>query len=265
MTSIEVIKDALPSFLTIRPETYVNKTTKAVFIDAKYGEFQATPKSILRGKLHRERALELRKNIKKTPSEVQNQLPLHIELKIETYVNNSVRCIFIDKEFGEFVSTPNLVISKGVQHPVRSTMQRRITCMEKYGVDHPSKSPELFSKMRSHMRRTKTVVHWQTQEELLATGSYETKTLEWLNRNKIPFQWQIPFKLMNGAVYYCDLFLPTTNMFVEIKGWWQQPVSKAKWQEFHEMKPNSELWTKEVLEQKGILNPAQVVRNLVIE
>ena len=104
------------------------------------------------------------------------------------------------------------------------------------------------------------IFHWKTGEELVWTASYERKVVDYLNKSMIEFLWQpktfiTPIKTNKGdkfSTYRPDLYLSDQDLWIEIKGY-MRPVSKEKWNWFHEAYPNSELWNKNKLIELGIL------------
>jgi hypothetical protein len=133
------------------------------------------------------------------------------------------------------------------------------TCLLRYGVKNPSQSINIHNKTIKSIRKSKIIKHWKSNEDLYCVGSYELATINWLNKNKINFMWQVPFKIssfnntINEKTYIIDLFLSDIDTYVEIKGYWMQEISYNKWCWFHTTYPNSELWTYDILKNKGIL------------
>lgn len=250
-TKLSDIESMLPDFITIDRQTYINKQVKARFIDADYGDFWATPKNVLNGHCwHRSRMIEEKRNVKFSVKEVADRLPSHIIIKEDTFTNTANKAVFVDCEYGEWVSTPNQVMF-GSEHPKRALEDRKKTNLERYGVPYAMQNREIFRKSQSSMRKSRTLNHWKTGEELVCVGSYELAVVTQLNKNRIDFSWQIPFSLSDGSVYYCDLYICELDLYVEIKGWWMQELSKKKWEEFHAENKNSELWDRHVLIEKG--------------
>lgn len=98
-----------------------------------------------------------------------------------------------------------------------------------------------------------TLSHWKTGEELICTASYEKAVVEYLNVNQINFKWQPrSFTMPSGRKYYPDMYLLSTKKWIEIKGYFWGDARK-KWDWFQTIKPNSELWDKNVLKSMGIL------------
>ena len=142
-----------------------------------------------------------------------------------------------------------LEANKLIVHP-----KRRATNLDRYGVEHPTQDLNIAIRSVRTRRNRFTRLHWKTNEELTCIGSYEVKTVDYLNENKTEFSWQPRiFKLSTGRTYRPDLYLTNSDLWIEIKGRFLGE-SEAKWNEFHtEIQPNSELWNKEKLKEMGIL------------
>jgi len=113
--------------------------------------------------------------------------------------------------------------------------------------------------MAKSAKNSYIVYHWKTNEELVCTAGWEKKVAEYLNKNKIDFKWQhkiFDVVMKNGkkVTYRLDLYIVgRKNPWIEIKGYFRDDA-REKWEYFHNnIKTNSELWDKEVLEKKGIL------------
>jgi hypothetical protein len=132
------------------------------------------------------------------------------------------------------------------------------TCLKRYGVENVMQNPELFKRMQRSKRKSITLKHWKTNEEIICVGTYEYSVVNWLNQNKIDYDWQVTFKIPNdenlgsikGKSYTVDLFVKGQNSvisvgtYVEIKGWWMQKSSKLKWEWFLSLLTNSSVWMK---------------------
>jgi hypothetical protein len=95
--------------------------------------------------------------------------------------------------------------------------------------------------------------HWKTGESLICVGSYEIKTVHYLNCNKIEYLWQTKkFFLPDNRTYRPDVYLFKENKWIEIKGYFWGDA-KEKWDWFHSQYSNSELWDKQKLQAIGIL------------
>jgi hypothetical protein len=126
------------------------------------------------------------------------------------------------------------------------------TILLRYGVEHCSQNREIALKSARKVNKPSIKYHWLTNEELICQGSYEAKTIDYLNQNKINYKWQSEtFTLSTGKTYRPDLYLTDTDTWVEIKGW-MRPDGLLKWDEFQIIKPNSELWDKAKLKSLGI-------------
>jgi len=112
---------------------------------------------------------------------------------------------------------------------------------------------EVALKNAKAQRNSGIIKHWKTNEDCVWVGSYERKTLEYLNKNQIDYKWQPKvFKMPNGKTYRPDLYLIKEDRWVEIKGFMRE-TSNLKWTWFHKEYTNSELWDKNKLKELGIL------------
>lgn len=127
--------------------------------------------------------------------EIKNRLYLAhgnvVILDENTYVNTMTKCRFIDKDYGEWWSTPNKVIwgkkghkkrigekSKktflkkyGVEHPlylVSFLDKRKQTCIQKYGVDSPRKTDEVKNKYEKTCLNKYGVINPSQNDEIKA-------------------------------------------------------------------------------------------------
>lgn len=222
----------------IDESTYYSADKKARFIDVTYGEWWAQVKGVCTGRRHTDFKYV---NFKKSKLLTLDKLATKINsvhngvVKIadnQKYINSHKKMIFIDRDYGEWIAQPYSVLA-GHCHPRRGHHNR---C--------------------SSSRRSTILMHWKTGDNIVCVGSYERKVVEFLNVNKIDFEWQIPKTMPSGKTYYVDLFLKEANVWVEIKGTWKRnngEISKAKWEWFHSEHPNSMLWMKDQLIDLGIL------------
>jgi hypothetical protein len=128
------------------------------------------------------------------------------------------------------------------------------TNIQKYGVEHASQSPAVALKTAKSLKNSFILHHWRTKEEVICTGSWEKKVVEYFNKNKINYLWQpktFHIKEKNTS-YRPDCYLPDLDLWVEIKGYFRGRAEE-KWNWFHTTYPNSELWNKEKLKEMGIL------------
>lgn len=205
---------------------------------------------------------------------------------------------FIDVEFGDWISRVNNVCH-GTRHPRRGSREgglkfrasyerlqvadkRKATNVARHGVEYPAQSKVIYSKVvstnierygtpnpmqnaevharnKSTQKRSTYIKHWSTDQRLLCTAGYEVAFVNWCNFHRIDFDWQVPYKMPDGHVYFVDAFIKTgefAGTWIEIKGFWyrkSEPVSRAKWELFRSMEPKSLLWTREELLELGIL------------
>lgn len=242
--------------------TYVNMLTKALFVDKDYGEWWALPNNIINNKTgHRERSNKLLHELHRMPlEEVKRRLQLvhgdAVTIVDETYVNSSSYCLFVDAEYGQWLSKPFDVIYKRHNHPKRALQLRRATWMSKYGVDSPFKVDAIQRKAFRGCKQTTIVRHWKTDAELLCRGSYEKAFVEWANVNRIDFEWQIPFKMPDERTYWIDAKITSgqyEGLWIEIKGFFRNDA-REKWEWFHRKHScNSQLWDEKKLKEVGIL------------
>lgn len=125
--TVEEIKQQITNIhkniVSLKEETYVNTTTKCIFYDCDYGEFEAIPANIKQGQGHPNRG-RLNTITKQTSSLDYIKKRIHdihgntIEI-IGTYVNNNTLCLFNDIEYGQWFCRPGNILS-GKKHPVRA-------------------------------------------------------------------------------------------------------------------------------------------------
>jgi hypothetical protein len=116
------------------------------------------------------------------------------------------------------------------------------TCMKKYSVKRASQNKEVYNKIiRSRWKIVKTT-HWKTGESIVCMSSYEYAVVRKLNDLSIDFDWQIKKQLPNGMTYFVDLYLKEQNKYIEIKGYFFNERNKIKWELFHRLNKNSEIW-----------------------
>ncbi|KKK48559.1 hypothetical protein LCGC14_3143890, partial [marine sediment metagenome] len=91
------------------------------------------------------------------------------------------------------------------------------TCLKRYGVENPSQNPEIALKQAKAQNNSFTLMHWYSHEEIVCVASYEKKTVEYFNKNKIDYNWQVQTFLMpNGKTFRPDCYLPDENKWIEI-------------------------------------------------
>jgi hypothetical protein len=105
------------------------------------------------------------------------------------------------------------------------------TNMQRYGVTHNMKHPQMALKNAISRNTVYEVSHWQTGEICHCVSTYEQAVVKYLNHNKKPFTWQKDIIQLSSSTYRPDLFLIDENKFIEIKGY-QHSDFKEKWKEF---------------------------------
>jgi signal peptidase I len=237
--------------------TYINMRTKSRFIHAQYGEWWATPESVLRGSSHIQDGIKKRIKSRTIPVEeiIKRLFEKHgdsIKLDATTYFNIMTKAKFIDVQYGEWWAAPDSILH-GHGHVKRSNEKSKQTFLKNYGVDNPSKNIDIALKVAKSSNYIAIKYHWKTNEELVCQGSYEAKVVDCLNDNQIDFKWQPKtFTMPSGKTYRPDLYLIEEDRWVEIKGYMRKDAQE-KWDWFVSQYPNSELWNKSKLEELGIL------------
>lgn len=128
----------------------------------------------------------------------------------------------------------------------------RATNIIRYGVPSPIQHPDIALKVARAQNKTTIKNHWKTNEELVCQGSYEAKTVNYLNNNKIDYLWQPKIFKLSKSTYRPDLYLVQEDKWVEIKGY-MRPDAQIKWDEFKKMFPTAELWDRSKLKQLSVL------------
>jgi hypothetical protein len=127
----EVIKK-LPDGISIKRDTYKGMSRPAIMIDEQYGEFEASPTSVIySGKKHPER---IKENIKKARMSLlehfTSRMPEGITMVPETFKAGNQPATFIDSEYGEFTGLPSDVILGKKIHPARKGLKKRLPSNE---------------------------------------------------------------------------------------------------------------------------------------
>lgn len=128
----------------------------------------------------------------------------------------------------------------------------RATNIIKYGVASPLQHPDIALRNARAQNRTTIKHHWKTNEELVCQGSYEAKTVDYLNNNKVDYLWQPRIFQLSKSTYRPDLYLVQQDVWVEIKGY-MRPDAQEKWDEFKKQFPTAELWGLSKLKQLNVL------------
>jgi hypothetical protein len=143
----------------------------------------------------------------------------------------------------------------GVEHSSQNEeikAKRKETCLKRHGVESPTQNLTIALKAARSSNNSYIRYHWKTNEELVCQGGWEAKVVDYINANKIDFEWQPKtFKMPNGKTYRPDLYLVEQDVWVEIKGW-MRGDAQAKWDWFKSEHPTAELWDKKKLRSMGI-------------
>jgi len=252
--------------VTIMKESYISSRRSAIFMDNIFGSWEAVVKSVLKGGSHPTRAILKRKQTTLKVYGVEN-VSQSSEIKNKKKITSN-------KNYGVDYPGQNELIKekkkktclnkRGVENPFQSEEVKekiRETCIERYGFCNPNKNTGISLKVAKSSNKSTVKFHWKTNEELVCQGSYEAKTVDYLNFHKINFEWQpktfeIPTDVIcnptgKSTSYRPDLFLPDCNLWVEIKGL-MRPDAQIKWDWFKSIHPNSELWDRNKLKELGI-------------
>lgn len=230
--------------------TYVDMKTPARFVDCDHGEWWAKPFHVMKGTgRHPVRArantvAARRLSAREVNRRVQKRHDKRVSLREETYRGTHIKALFVDRDHGEWWAMPYSVMS-GSGHP-HGRLKKAIATMRSYA----------------------PVLHWKTGEECCPASGFEHAVLVWLNKNKYDFDWQIPIetpmltlKRRQPVVYNVDFYIksgPFADTFVEVKGTWTRRRNndggKAKWNWFHSVHSNSQLWMRDDLQRLGIID-----------
>lgn len=262
--AIQRIKAIFGDTVTLKVDTFTRINKKALFVDIEYGEWWSLPSNVFNGHGHPKRgsctALDkIKIQIGLTKAELQKRLDkfeIGLSFIQETFKGSNIKCCFVDPEYGQWWATPSNVIHRKSKHPERAKVDRVKTLLARYGVDNPTKHHGIALKAARQSNKFISVLHWKTSKELFCIGSYEIAVVQWLNINKLDYEWQPgPFLMPDGRTYRPDILIlskPFSNIYIEIKGYFREDA-KEKWEWFHSNYCNSQLWDKQKLQELGIL------------
>ena len=140
--TLEEIKDRIKKehgdVVTIVEETYVNVSSKAMFLDKDFGVWPATPDNVTRGMGHVLRGrIKTLQSTKLTISEVELKIKEKhgdvVSIISDSYVDGKTKARFLDKDFGEWLATPKNIM-KGRGHPLRG--RKNASKAKYYTVDY---------------------------------------------------------------------------------------------------------------------------------
>ena len=72
-----------------------------------------------------------------------------IRINESTYKGMSRKCKFIDKDYGEWITSPSKIIHRKQGHKARAVEKARKTFINNYGVDNPLKDPTIKNKIKN--------------------------------------------------------------------------------------------------------------------
>jgi hypothetical protein len=261
--SSEVINKRLKKIhgdvVSIDYSTFINVNEEARFIDKEHGEFWCKPNDVFtRGVGHNNRRQEKTKKTWQLKYGVDNVSQSdEIKRKKET--------IYLERygvkhpgqiEEGKERRRKTSLKKYGTIWPIQNEevkKKREKTYLDKYGVIAPSQNPIIALKQAKSANKTVIKFHWKTNEELICQGSYESKTVDYLNANQINFEWQPKvFTMPNGKTYRPDLYLIDRDIWIEIKGYMRQDA-QLKWDWFKSEQSTAELWNEKKLKELCIL------------
>ncbi len=176
----------------------------------------------------------------------------HCKIHLQKYVNNRTKFPIICENGHEFMTNASN-IKMGYWCNKCKNLKTRATCIKKYGVDNPSKQIDIILKIAKRVNLSTLKTHWKTGRKIVCVGSYEAKTVDYLNSNRVDYEWQPKvFNLSKNKTYLPDLYLVKENLWVEIKGYFRKDAQE-KWEEFRTIQINSQLWNQKKLKEMGIL------------
>jgi len=211
-------------------DTYIDTRHKCRFIDKDFGEWFAYPQNVASGKSNPTRGIH---NQSLGIIEIKRRIALKhgdcVTIDESTYIDTNHRSLFVDKDYGSWRAFVRDVVA-GHGHFLRGR-----------------------SNAAKHQNMLYLLHHWKTKNKIVCVGSYEMAVVKYLNRNKINFIWQSKkFIMPDGRSYRPDFYLPSSRLWVEIKGYFRDDA-KEKWNWFSTLCFNSELWDKDKLKELKIL------------
>jgi hypothetical protein len=260
---VGVIKDRIVEKhgdrIVLIESTYIDTHTICTFFDKLFNkEFQAYPQHVyIRGDTHPDGKKEKREknNI------VRIGVPYHLQKEeFKEKHRNTVKSKFGVENVSQLEEIKEKkkktsLKNNGVEHPMQSAEIReraKRNSLNKHGFEYPMQVQEIALKAARSANNCIIKFHWKTGEELVCQGSYEAKTIDYLNSKQIDFHWQPKtFEMPNGKTYRPDLYLLDQNIWVEIKGWMRKDAQE-KWDWLKTQFSTAELWNKKKLRSMGI-------------
>ena len=239
--------------LSLMENTYINARTKALFVHKIYGEWWIEPTLLIKRKTKHPNKIAINKlSIEDIKKRLKKRFGDEIILDESTYINTHQKARFIDRTYGEFYRTAKSVLKYGAMHPKKSVEKRQETMLKRHGAKNPQQVLKIALRTAKSANNSCVKYHWKTNEELICQGGYEPIVIDYLNQHKIDFEWQPKTFLMpDTKTYRPDLYLINENKWIEIKGWMRKDAQE-KWDWFQSIMPNSELWDRKKLRNRGI-------------
>jgi hypothetical protein len=241
----------------IKPGTYTGFDRKCWFVDVEFGEWEAFPQNVFRGLGHPSRSrLHGGETRKLTRPEIEHLvLGIHgdeVRL-IGEYQGMLVPTLFESKTHGTFMAIPANVIHKKTEHPKAAVLKRENTTMKRLGVKYWVQDEAKYNEYLKTLHNVFYEKNWKTGENQACRGKWELAVVRWLNELKVDYLWQPKtFVTPSGKTYRPDCYVISWNTWIEVKGMWREG-SKEKWEWFHSVYPNSELWDKKELKALQII------------
>lgn len=124
--------------VSIVDSTYINVTSKAEFIDKKYGKWTALVDNVIRGQGHPDKKKSILADSVRIPlatiiDRIKQKHNDIVTLDVSTYVNTATEARFVDKEFGEWWALPKNIM-KGRGH--KSRISTKISKSKTRSIDY---------------------------------------------------------------------------------------------------------------------------------
>jgi hypothetical protein len=113
---------------------------------------------------------------------------------------------------------------------------------------------KLAGKNNPHYGKTASHSKYIKYKNIYFHSSWEKKYAKYLDKNKIEWLYESKYFDLGNCTYTPDFYLPKTDEYIEIKGWWR-PEAKKKFNLFKKLYPNIKIKVlmRKELKEKGIL------------
>ena len=158
----------------------------------------------------------------------------------------------------KFLKYPNLkkkISRLGTKHTYYT--KRKISKASKgknncnYGKKHPGlnagENNPMYGRLSPHSPKIKYKGIWMR-------SSWEVAYAKWLDKNEIGWKYEFKTFDLGNTTYTPDFYLPTLDLWIEIKGWWR-PNNKKKYKILQKQQPkiNIQLLMNKELKDMGVL------------